>query len=139
MNVIFDDNIAATCWHNLMRVPEHRDALMNWLLPFLCGAWVRYDEGDIPVRDPNEAVPKPDWRNNQGRMGELHLRVCSNDCYKGDDGWFAYEFSWGVYTYPVDGYGQMPDNRPRDREHCAIFGGLINHGTHDEPSWSSHT
>jgi hypothetical protein len=150
MNIVFDDKLSATCWHNLMGDPGHRDHLLRWITPFLWGAWSRSNPGDIPIRDPAETPPRPDWRGTTGHLSVLHIHTCSNDCYVDVDSetglesfptWFTGEFSWGVYSYPVDDYGCLPprDQQPRDRAHLIIHGGLINHGSHTEPSWSSHT
>jgi hypothetical protein len=147
MNIVFDDKLSATCWHNLMGHDAHRDHLLKWITPFLWGAWSRSNPDDIPIRDANEAPPKPDWRGAKGYMSVLRIRTCSNDCYMDPNSadlesfptWFAGEFSWGVYSYAVDDYGMLPETLPRNRASLMIHGGYINHGSHAEPHWSSHT
>jgi hypothetical protein len=64
----------------------------------------------------------------------------------------AGEFNWAVYGVPVDNYGMAgdldlyltPNNRPivdlyLTPNNRLIVGGLVNHGSDEDPSWSSHT
>jgi hypothetical protein len=115
----------------------HYAALSNWIMSFIAGAWSRSaDLADIPVREGANEPAKPCSYGQSGTVSTLRIRVCTNDGYLVDDAWCAREFAWSVTAQAVDTYGTTRDN-PEARH--VIHGGLINHGTHAEPRWSSHT
>ena len=154
MNVTFADKLSHDTWHNTMcSTDAHREALFRWIAPFISGAWCYADPlTDIPVRPGSAEHPRPDNRHQTGTVSILQIRVNPNDCYLTDAAigygwhgpntevypglWCAGEFSWVVYTQPVTEYGGQDPGYPYKH---VVHGGLINHGSHNEPSWSSHT
>ena len=56
------------------------------------------------------------------------------------DGSLCRDFDFCLYTIPVDehGYG-IPELTDRTKWRRVFNGGIINHGTDNEPQWSMHT
>jgi hypothetical protein len=156
MNIKFANKLAHDCWHAMCQDENHHQALLDWAARFLAGSWA----GDpsiehipqAPDRDPDD--PRPDWRNQTGTVSELVISVRIGDTYllpahthTWSDGendheftvparWATKEFNWAVVTCPVNRFGDIDEPIGRTR---VINGGFINHGTHEDPSWSSHT
>jgi hypothetical protein len=109
--------------------------LDNWLLRFMHGGWC-----DRDTDHPQDLTTRELWKNQRGAMGVLVLSVFESSIDRDTGDLIAGEFNWAVYAVPVDSYGQVdnlgsrltPDNR-------LIVGGLVNHGSDEDPSWSSHT
>lgn len=48
------------------------------------------------------------------------------------------DFDFCLYSIPVDEYG-VPELTDRTKWHRIFNGGIINHGTSNEPQWGMHT
>lgn len=156
MNIIFQSKLAADCWHNLVEGDQHSAPLRRFMDGFVHSGWGgRSDPQDIPVSPGTAKNPRPYFMDITGYQAELVLSVCGNDAYllpdglaewRTDDGgqkaafpggWVTREFDWIIWSYPVDEYGDIVRDVTARKK--VMNGGFINHGSHDEPSWSSHT
>jgi hypothetical protein len=148
MITLFTDKLSSQSWsRTLHSTPESYAALSRWLAD--TASW---DEGPLPPPHPDPKTHnRPDSVNQSGDMCILDIRADWNSI---DEHGIAREFSWLIYQVPVDRYGVprflRPDSFTRNRADInahpdynvaviRINGGLINHGTPDEPRWSSHT
>ena len=75
-------------------------------------------------------------KDNTYRIVEVSFSKCDVDKLG-----FAREFFWQEYFIPVDEYGYFDHKDVFDRtKHTkGMHGIVLNHGTHEEPSWSIHT
>jgi hypothetical protein len=131
MNVQFTDKLSATCWHHTSMADKTK-YLDNWLLRFFHGGWADRDDDhpeDVPVRDL--------WKRQRGAMGVLVLSVDVSSINRSTGDLIANEFDWAVFAVPVDTYGLMQGDPNANNR--LIVGGLVNHGSDEDPSWSSHT
>jgi hypothetical protein len=88
------------------------------------------------------------WRHQGGRMATLIIGVATGDIYWAAGDPHAWEFSWQIVAAPVNEYGEPDPKRvpaPKPERwvsgvgEVVMNGGLVNHGTHEEPDWHSHT
>ena len=134
MNVLFTDKLSSTCWHHTA-MNDKTKYLDNWLLRFMHGGWCDRDT------DHPEGVPPSElWKNQHGTLGVLCISVDVSSIDRDTGELIAGEFNWAVYGVPVDNYGQAGDlDLYLARGNRLIVGGLVNHGSDEDPSWSSHT
>ena len=134
MNVQFADKLSATCWHHTSMADKTK-YLDNWLMRFFHGGWADRDDDfsdDLTTREL--------WKNQHGTLGVLVLSVPVSSIYRDTGDLIANEFNWAVYAVPVDIYGQVDNLGSRlTSDNRLIVGGLVNHGSDEDPSWSSHT
>ena len=133
MNVRFLDKLSATVFHDLLRQPGN-DYVQDWLMRFFTGAWCDH-ANDFAI----DLEPRDLFSNQAGQAGELRLSIRASNIYRHPDFpeiLLTDDVDWSVWSYPIDHYGMIPTNVEPDR---LIVGGLINHGTLEKPSWSSHT
>ena len=134
MNVQFADKLSATCWHHTA-MNDKTKYLDKWLLRFMHGGWA-----DCADDFPNDLSTRELWKNQRGAMGVLVLSVDVSSINRATGDLIAGEFNWSVYAVPVDSYGQVDNIGSRlTSDNCLIVGGLINHGSDEDPSWCSHT
>lgn len=145
MNIHFDDRLSQIAWCYLASLPQHQEQFDQFLLRHFRGGWhtVRPD-----IKSDPENPERPDWAHQTGAIVQLHIAADTywrNFYWVENDGFFddpearipaTREFNWAICSYPVSPYGQIES--PSNFTHI-INGGWVNHGTHEEPSWSSHT
>ncbi len=132
MNILFADKLSATAWHHTSMC-DSTNYLDHWLLRLMHHGWCD--------RDTDHPDGEPLFTNQHGHVGVLCISVDVSSIEREDELLKAGEFNWAIYAVPVDNCGQYagsihshltPDNR-------LILGGLINHGSSRDQSWSSHT
>ena len=142
MNIHFVDKLTSHIWSNMISQPQHAEEMSNWLLRFMQGGWQNVRDGDfevIPPRhpDPNLSWAKPNYAKQGGTLQTLQIVVDHfSMAYDEECGAMTTEFNWAVISQPVDKHGEPDPAKPTER---LINGGFINHGTWEEPRWSSHT
>lgn len=159
MNIIFADKLTNDCFLHLMQYPQHQD-LDHGLLPLVIwkltsGGWGQLRDEDygahiidsIPTEDNIEPETtyrpaRPSWSKQRGRVARIRIQVETGfgalSMHNGLP--IAEEFNWVVESAEVDKYGCVPEGVvgvPVWRRE--MNGGFVNHGTFEEPSWSSHT
>ena len=140
MNIVFRNKLAHDCWHTLCQYPEHHEFLVQWMSRMLTSDYQGGPKLDnIPIAEGTHPA-RPDWKNQSGTMTTLELYVNSSDCYlipPLPGAWGTQEFGWAVWTHHVDEYGASTGIPASSRP--IMVGGLVNHGDHESPAWSSHT
>ena len=135
MNVLFTDKFTHKAWKDTAQTKQHR-FLRDWLLDkMLNEGWADRDD-DFP----NETEPKDLWDKISGEIALIYIYADPSQTQWVGEKLMCREFSWGIFTIPVDQYGElkfMPIRPPH--EHRRLIGGLFNHGTHADPIWSSNT
>lgn len=133
MNVQFSNKLSQMAFCHAMSNPAHFPQLQSWLMRFFQGGW-RTLAGNIPIT----AQGNPDFQNWTGHSVRLTIHASTNNTKIVDDLPVTNEFDWRVDLIEIDRYGEDGPTT-FDRENLIMNGGLINHGTWEDPDWSSHT
>lgn len=134
MNVQFSNKLSQMAFCHAMSNPKHQPQLQSWLLQFFQGGW-RTLAGDIPRAENN----RPHFTGWEGHLVRLTINARNTDTQIVDDLPITKEFDWSVELVPIDKYGEANGDAPFSRANFVMSGGLVNHGTWEDPEWSSHT
>jgi hypothetical protein len=138
MNIEFADRLSQVAWCYLSSHPDHAESFQDFILTKFTGGWHTVAPDVSP--DPDHP-DRPDWSHQRGAI--ITLKIAANThgdafYWSPDEGEIpcTREFRWGIFAHPVDRYGLLD---PAAQAKRIINGGFINHGSHAEPRWSSHT
>ncbi len=135
MNIIFADKLSDTLFTEELR-HDAGGYLPHWLLTRMQGAYcMRHTD------HPQDVPPWELYKSQHGQMPVLVIAANTRDVERHNDILRTHYFDWAVYGLPVDNYGQVQGDPLGQcvNSNRIVNGGLVNHGSLDQPKWSSHT
>lgn len=135
MNILYGSPLCAGCIADMLRMPQHRQEILDWMghrMATYSGHNWKFEEGKVsPADRPREYM--------------LHISVNRRDLEHRPEGLYTKYFEWSIECRRAheDGWGfgctaleGEADPAPWE---MVINGGMMNHGTFEEPDWLSHT